>query len=126
MGRIFTLLKLFRHDFIVMLIALRNKDTPKSVKGLLVAALLYFISPVDLVPDALPLAGMMDDLVIVPMAVEGLRKLLPYHVLRDSEAKAAGFARYMPWALGLATFFVASWFILLIWGLFSLIAHVFG
>ena len=125
MARIFTLLKLFRHDLIVMLLALKNSDTPKSVKGLLVAALLYFLSPIDLVPDAVPLLGVLDDLVIVPMAVEGLMKLLPQHVRRDSEWKAHQVLRYAPAVLAVGTFFIVSWVILLIWGLVTLLSHIF-
>ena len=40
MNRFLMFLQIFRHDFLVMLIALRNKHTPASVKGLLVVALL--------------------------------------------------------------------------------------
>ena len=125
MARILTLLRLFRHDLIVMLLALKNRDTPRSVKGLLVAALLYFLSPVDLLPDAVPLVGMVDDLIIVPMAVEGLMKLLPYHVRQDSESKARQVMRYAPAIFVLGTFFIASWVLLLVWGLFTLLSHIF-
>ena len=125
MARILTLLRLFRHDLIVMLLALKNRDTPKSVKGLPVAALLYFLSPIDLLPDAVPLVGMVDDLIIVPMAVEGLMNLLPLHVRQDSESKARQVARYAPAILALGTFFIASWVLLLIWGIFTLLSHIF-
>ena len=125
MARIFTLLKLFRHDLIVMLLALKNRDTPRSVKGLLVAALLYFLSPIDLLPDAIPLMGMVDDLIIVPMAVEGLMKLLPYHRRQDTESKARQVTRYAPAILVLGPFFIASWVLLLVWGIFTLFSHIF-
>ena len=66
--RIWGFLKLFRRDLIIMLLAMRNPATPKAVKGLFAVAVLYLISPVDLIPDTIPFLGMMDDAVIVPAA----------------------------------------------------------
>ena len=69
MRRILTFLKLFRYDLLVMLVALKHRDTPRNVKGLLIAAILYLVSPIDLIPDAVPLAGIIDDAVFVPAVV---------------------------------------------------------
>ncbi|MBO6203168.1 MAG: DUF1232 domain-containing protein, partial [Selenomonas sp.] len=80
MRRILTFLKLFRYDLLVMLVALKHRDTPRNVKGLLIAAILYLVSPIDLIPDAVPLAGIIDDAVIVPAVVMGLTNMLPAHV----------------------------------------------
>ena len=77
MRRILTFLKLFRYDLLVMLVAIKHRDTPRNVKGLLLAAILYLLSPIDLLPDAIPLAGVIDDVVIVPAAVMGLTKCCP-------------------------------------------------
>lgn len=125
MGRALSILRLFRHDLIVMLLALKNRQTPKSIKGLLVAALLYFLFPVDIVPDSIPLLGMTDDLIIVPAAIEALLRSLPPQVRYECEAKAGNVMHYMPVILAIATFFVVSWVILLIWGICSLIKAIF-
>ena len=50
MRRILTFLKLFRYDLLVMLVALKHRDTPRNVKGLLIAAILYLVSTIDLIP----------------------------------------------------------------------------
>lgn len=71
MGRILGLLRLFRRDIIVMLMALKERDTPGKVKGLLLLSILYLISPIDLIPDAVPFFGFLDDAVIVPTAICG-------------------------------------------------------
>jgi uncharacterized membrane protein YkvA (DUF1232 family) len=42
--------------------ALKDKDTPAWAKGVIIASLGYFISPMDAIPDAIPLAGYADDL----------------------------------------------------------------
>ena len=72
MGRILGLLRLFRRDIIVMLMALKERDTPGKVKGLLLLSILYLISPIDIIPDAVPFFGFLDDAVIVPTAICGL------------------------------------------------------
>ncbi|MBP3780622.1 MAG: DUF1232 domain-containing protein [Selenomonas sp.] len=121
MRRILTFLKLFRYDLLVMLVALKHRDTPKNVKGLLLAAILYLLSPVDLLPDAIPLAGVIDDVVIVPAAVMGLTKMLPRHVRYQAEEQAGRMLRYMPVIMAAASLFVLCWVALLIYGLYRLI-----
>ncbi|BAL82113.1 hypothetical protein SELR_04050 [Selenomonas ruminantium subsp. lactilytica TAM6421] len=120
MKRILTFLKLFRYDLLVMLVALKHRDTPKKVKGLLVAAIIYLISPIDLVPDAIPLAGIIDDAVVVPTVVMGLTNILPSHVRHQAEDQAGKMLRYMPAILAAATLFVVCWLGLIIYGLYRL------
>ncbi len=88
MGRVFGLLKIFRKDLIMMIIAALNKDTPAKVRVLLLLACLYVISPVDILPDAIPFAGIADDMVIIPAAVYGLKQMLPGSIAASSEIKA--------------------------------------
>ena len=121
MKRILIFLKLFRYDLLVMLVALKHRDTPKKVKGLLIAAILYLVSPIDLIPDAVPLAGIIDDAVIVPTAIVGLTNLLPSHVRYHAEEQAGKMLRYMPAILAAATLFVVCWLGLIVYGLYKLI-----
>jgi uncharacterized membrane protein YkvA (DUF1232 family) len=46
-----------------------SEDTPTSAKVLLLAAILYFLSPIDLIPDFIPIIGYLDDLIIVPLLI---------------------------------------------------------
>ncbi len=125
MNRFLMFLQIFRHDFLVMLIALRNKHTPASVKGLLVVALLYLVSPVDLIPDTIPLLGIADDAVIVPAAVCGLMKLLPPAVRDDSEEKARHLTQRAPIIVLLVSLLVLAWVILVCWGLYTFLHWIF-
>ncbi len=119
--RIWGFLKLFRRDLIIMLLAMRNPATPKAVKGLFAVAVLYLISPVDLIPDTIPFLGMMDDAVIVPAAVCGLMNLLPGVVRAESEAKAQRLQHRMPYVLLAASIVIFLWVVLVIWAVYSLI-----
>ena len=80
MGRLLGVLRLFRHDILVMLLSLKSRQTPRKVKGMMLLAILYLLSPIDLNPDAIPVLGMVDDVVIVPAAIAALMRLLPYGV----------------------------------------------
>lgn len=121
MRRILSFLKIFRYDLLVMLVALKHPDTPKKIKGLLALAVIYLLSPIDLIPDTIPLAGLIDDAVIVPTAVMGLTQLLPTHVRRYAESQADTISRYMPIVLILASLFVLSWIFLIFYGFYKLI-----
>lgn len=120
MGRLLFIFKLFRHDLIVMLIAMRNRQTPKSIKALLLAAVLYLISPIDLIPDAIPLVGILDDALIVPAAIGGLTKLLPPQVRYDAESKADYVAKYLPVVMIVASLAILSWVALIVYGFYKL------
>jgi uncharacterized membrane protein YkvA (DUF1232 family) len=48
---------------------------------------LYVLSPIDLIPDALPFVGALDDLVLVPLAIRWLLKRLPPEIARASAAR---------------------------------------
>jgi len=55
---------------------------------MLIAVGLYLLSPVDLIPDGIPLLGWLDDVVLVTFVLPLLLKLLPSSVLRDAQKKA--------------------------------------
>ena len=63
-------LKLYR-------ILLRNGRTPRVAKILLALAIFYAISPLDLIPDIIPIVGLLDDIIIVPALVFLALKLSP-------------------------------------------------
>lgn len=112
--------KIFRSDLLIVLISLRNPGTPRYIKALLLAALFYGISPVDLIPDAIPVVGWIDDAIIVPAAIGAILKLLPVQVRRESEAKAAFLSAKMPFLFLLAAIFVFLWIIFCIWAIYTL------
>ena len=67
--------------------ALRHPATPGWFKLGVVLVALYLISPLDLLPDALPFIGVVDDLVLVPLAIRFLLGRLPPDVARDTTAR---------------------------------------
>jgi uncharacterized membrane protein YkvA (DUF1232 family) len=78
--RLTALWTVVRGDARQLWFALRHPDAPASLKVGTALIVLYVLSPIDLVPDMLPVIGVVDDLVIVPLAVRWLLNRLPPHI----------------------------------------------
>ncbi|TWG79272.1 uncharacterized membrane protein YkvA (DUF1232 family) [Cupriavidus gilardii J11] len=79
---------LMRRDGRLLWHALRHPDAPRWLKPAVAGVLLYAISPIDLIPDVVVGLGIVDDLVLIPLAVSLILKRLPPHILRQAEARA--------------------------------------
>jgi uncharacterized membrane protein YkvA (DUF1232 family) len=82
-----------KRDVVVLVIAARDARTPLAAKlvGGLVAA--YALSPIDLIPDFIPVVGYLDDLLIVPLGVLLAIRLIPDHLLTEFRDAAARWSR---------------------------------
>ena len=119
--RLYTLFKIFRRDFVVLVAAFKHPRTPGGVKIAFIVAVLYMLSPVDIMPDSIPFLGILDDAVILPATVYGLLELLPPQVRYEAEEQAALAARYTPHILVAVSVLLLLWVCALIYG-----AYVFG
>ena len=54
--------------------------TPVRARLTLFGALAYFVSPIDLIPDPIPVLGYLDELVLIPLGVLAVRRMIPDHV----------------------------------------------
>lgn len=72
--------------------ALRHPLAPGWLKLGVAGIVLYLLSPIDLIPDVLPVLGVADDLVLVPLAVAFLLRRLPARIRADIGADAAAAA----------------------------------
>ena len=82
--RLTVLWTLLRGDARQLWFALRHPASPAWLKWGTAAIVLYLISPIDLVPDAIPFLGVVDDLVLVQFAIRWLLKRLPPELRRDT------------------------------------------
>ncbi len=68
----------------VLIIAYSDKRTPITAKMLIAITVGYLLCPIDLIPDFIPVLGLLDDLIIVPILISFSLKLIPAAVLLDA------------------------------------------
>ena len=78
-------------DSLALLFATRHPETPYIVTVLLWLVVAYALSPIDLIPDFIPVLGLLDDLVILAIAVTFMMKMLPLRVVDRCRAFALQF-----------------------------------
>jgi uncharacterized membrane protein YkvA (DUF1232 family) len=72
----------------VLALAIRDRRTPWYARILAVLIVAYALSPIDLIPDPIPVLGYLDDIVIVPVGVAIVLRLIPVEVMHDARARA--------------------------------------
>ena len=86
-------LRALKRESLVVYYAARDPRLPWHVRLLALAIAAYALSPIDLIPDFIPVLGYLDDLVLVPLGVALVVKLTPAVVLADARERAAHAAR---------------------------------
>lgn len=81
--------KALKAEINVLSIAYQDKRTPALPKVLIAITVAYMLSPIDLIPDFIPILGLLDDLIIVPALIALSIKLLPVEVLADARTLQA-------------------------------------
>lgn len=81
--------KVMKQELSVLLIAYKDRRTPLLPKLILALTIGYMLSPIDLIPDFIPVLGMLDDIIIVPLLIKASVKLIPEHILEDARKQAA-------------------------------------
>ena len=79
--------RMLRSDMAVLFLAYRDKRTPVSTKLILGFTILYFFSPIDIIPDFIPLLGFADELFVVPSLISLAVKTVPEPVLFDARLR---------------------------------------
>ena len=70
----------FAEDAVALYFCALDRDTPAATKGMLLAALAYFILPMDVIPDFIPVLGFTDDAAVIAAALAlARRSIKPEH-----------------------------------------------
>lgn len=75
--------KQLKSKVFVLYYAYKDKRTPLYAKAFAACVVAYAFSPIDLIPDFIPVLGYLDDLILVPIGIASAYKLLPREVVRD-------------------------------------------
>jgi uncharacterized membrane protein YkvA (DUF1232 family) len=89
-------------------LAARDPRVPWYAKGLAAAVAAYAASPIDLIPDFVPVVGYLDNLIIVPLGLALVIKLIPPEIMAEHRALAMA-AQDRPVSRTAAAIFVAIW-----------------
>jgi len=104
-----------RREALVVWYAARDPRLPWHVRLLALAVAAYALSPIDLVPDFIPVLGYVDDLLLVPLGVALVVRLTPAPILADARARADA-AITRPVSIAGAVVVVALWLLALLLG----------
>jgi uncharacterized membrane protein YkvA (DUF1232 family) len=109
-------LRAIRREVTALASALRDPRVPLAAKVVTALVVAYALSPSDLVPDFIPVLGLLDDALLVPAGVALAVRLIPREIFAEHRARAAERATApRDVRLGGAAMVVAIWAIALIW-----------
>ena len=106
-----------KRDVIALWLAARDPRVPWYAKVVAAIVAAYALSPIDLIPDFVPVLGYLDDLIIVPVGILAAVKLIPAPIMADLRVRAIDYRRprsnaglaviLMLWVAGMA---LTAWF----------------
>ena len=82
--------KKLKMDIPTIYLALKDKDTPVSAKIFAGITVAYALSPIDLIPDFIPVLGYLDDVILLPILVALTIKMIPADILKRNRQQAEG------------------------------------
>ena len=77
-----------KRDVHALFLAARDPRVPWYAKAAAMAVAAYAVSPIDLIPDFIPVVGYLDDLVLVPLGVRLAVRLVPEELMREFRSAA--------------------------------------
>ncbi len=104
--------RLLKNDVVTLWFSYRHPQTPLVAKILAVLAVAYAFSPIDLIPDFIPVLGLLDELILLPMLIWLTLQLVPAPVIAECRKQAGDCldARLSkPRNYYAATVFIALW-----------------
>lgn len=100
-----------KQQTLVVYFAARDPRTPWLVRLLALLMAAYALSPIDLIPDFIPILGYLDDLIIVPLGLVLVLRLVPPQVKQSAREQASAAAE-RPVSCAMAVAIVAIWLVL--------------
>lgn len=111
--------ELLKTDAYALYLATRDPRTPWLAKVIAVLVVGYALSPIDLVPDFIPVIGWIDDLLIMGLGMRILKNLIPPNVWQEAKEKAAPVESKIRRA-----YRITIWTLIIIWAFLVIIAAI--
>ena len=77
-------------DIPAVFLSLKDRRTPWYAKTIAAAVVVYALSPIDLIPDFIPVLGYLDDLILLPALIAWCVRCIPADVFADCRCRAEG------------------------------------
>jgi len=117
--------RLLKAEAVALALAARDPRTPLIAKLMVLAIVAYAVSPIDLIPDFIPVLGYLDELVLLPIAISFAIRMIPAPVMEDARARAPQAGKRAKWiAIVGATVIVAIW-VFVLWLVGTVLYRVF-
>jgi uncharacterized membrane protein YkvA (DUF1232 family) len=97
-----------RSDLHALYLAGRDPRVPWAAKALAIAVVAYAVSPIDLIPDFIPVIGYLDDLLLVPLGIYLAVRLIPPAIMAEHRARSRA-AERLPASRAAGVVVVAIW-----------------
>ena len=110
-----TTVRRLKEDIYTLYLAYRDPRVPFYAKIVLILTVAYAFSPIDLIPDFIPVLGYLDDLVLLPLGIWLCIKLIPAEVLQEYREKAKNQLLTRKPNYVMAAIIVAIWLLLGFW-----------
>jgi len=101
-------------EVLALYLAARHPRTPWYAKAFLVAIVAYALSPIDLIPDFIPVLGLVDEIVLLPFAIVLAVKMVPAEVMSECRVQASGLQLSGSWMGRVGAAFIALLWLALI------------
>jgi uncharacterized membrane protein YkvA (DUF1232 family) len=117
--------RLIKRDVHALYLAQRDPRVPWYAKALAAVVAGYALSPIDLIPDFLPVVGLLDDVLLVPLGIVLVIRLIPPEVMAEHRQMAAA-AQGRPVSRAAAVVIIAAWMIAIAGVAWLLMRHFSG
>lgn len=110
-----------KKQIFILYFAYKDDRVPLYAKLFTACVVAYAFSPIDLIPDFIPILGYIDDVIIVPLGIMLALKMIPESVITDCEDKAEELMKKgkpKNWIVG--SIIILVWGLLLIWGIITI------
>ena len=97
-----------KRDVVALYLAARDPRVPWYAKAVALGVAAYALSPIDLIPDFIPVIGYLDDVILVPLGIVLAVRLIPADILAEHRAAATA-ASERPTSRSAAVVIVAIW-----------------
>lgn len=111
--------KEIKSELIALSLAYRHPEVPWYAKLFMAVVIGYALSPIDLIPDFIPILGYLDDLILIPIGIRTALKMIPEQVMIECRGKAAELEKKSLGSSWVAAAVILSIWVLIAWGIIS-------